>query len=569
MKLVIILICLYDEEIKLICQPSYHAMSELTSMQAACWFGRFSHAILGGVSAHLYAEFENQSIDPQKLNIAIERLYKEHDILKLSINTNGIPFILPNSIHNKLEIEDFSKLDDNEIERCLLEKRQQWTHQQLDLAHGQTVKFSLSILKNNIFRLHIDTDMIAIDPSSFCRLMEDLALFYEAPNSTFSPPPDFFAWYDQIRTNTDLKKLQHRDRLWWKNRLPSIPPAPSLPFINGTKKTVKSDRLSTWLTPNERKSLQRLARKKCITLSSLVLGLFAYQLGNTTQDRTYRLNIPIFWREPILKEIQRSIGDFTNLSIMNVHMENATTLAMFCKKIADQLFDLLEHSHYSGVNIMRDLSRYHGNTQLAPVVFTAALDLEGENLFSERVHHAFGSMNWVISQGPQVALDAQIANLNGGILLNWDVRLDALPQEWVNTLFTSFTSLLKNIATHPEELDVPLNDWEQAIPSNAISESSLSTVLITENQTPSPKVSLENKAITQNKLFNIYLEALGQTPYKSTPDLISFTSLGLRPHHLKIITKRINEEYSLQLSPAQLVSCRNVVEVEKLLTQYI
>lgn len=51
MQLVIIFICLYDAETRLICQPSYRSMCELTSMQAACWFGRSGNATLGGVAA--------------------------------------------------------------------------------------------------------------------------------------------------------------------------------------------------------------------------------------------------------------------------------------------------------------------------------------------------------------------------------------------------------------------------------------------------------------------------------------------------------------------------------------
>ena len=61
----------------------------------------------------------------------------------------------------------------------------------LDLSQGQTARFSVSVLKNNIFRFHIDTDMIAIDPSSFLNLMEDLSLFYEDPEISFSRPPNF------------------------------------------------------------------------------------------------------------------------------------------------------------------------------------------------------------------------------------------------------------------------------------------------------------------------------------------------------------------------------------------
>ena len=33
--------------------------------------------------------------------------------------------------------------------------------------------------------------MIAIDPSSFLNLMEDLSLFYEDPEISFSRPPNF------------------------------------------------------------------------------------------------------------------------------------------------------------------------------------------------------------------------------------------------------------------------------------------------------------------------------------------------------------------------------------------
>jgi hypothetical protein len=34
------------------------------------------------------------------------------------------------------------------------------------------------------------------------------------------------------------------------------------------------------------------------------------------------------------------------------------------------------------------------------------------------------------------------------ILVNWDIRLDALPKEWITNLFESFIHLLKNLAAH-------------------------------------------------------------------------------------------------------------------------
>lgn len=141
MQLVIIFICLYDAETRLICQPSYRSMCELTSMQAACWFGRSGNATLGGVAAHLYAEFDGQFIDLQKLHLALQRLYKEHPILRLSLSADGIANIMSEKTQQILEVDDFSKLSDYQIEQMLMQKREQWTHQKLDLSQGRLQDF--------------------------------------------------------------------------------------------------------------------------------------------------------------------------------------------------------------------------------------------------------------------------------------------------------------------------------------------------------------------------------------------------------------------------------------------
>jgi len=65
-------------------------------------------------------------------------------------------------------------------------------------------------------------------------------------------------------------------------------------------------------------------------------------------------------------------------------------------------------------------------------------------------------MDWAISQGPHVALDAQVASYDGRILVNWDIRLDALPRDWITTLFDRFITLLKETATTPEIMARPV-----------------------------------------------------------------------------------------------------------------
>ncbi|MBD8254355.1 amino acid adenylation domain-containing protein [Pseudomonas fluorescens] len=432
-------------------------MRELTSMQAACWIGRTAHAFLGKVSAHLYAEFDGHCIELERLRKALEQVCRLHPMLRVRLNAEGLQSIAAMDQSPLLEVEDLRSISEEEVAQRLLCKREEWTHQQLDLCQGPAARFCVSLLANDAFRLHVDTDMIAIDPSSFRTLIEDLAELYEHPEAALPHTPSFFDWYDKARTDSALKTARDRDRRWWRERLPDIAPAPTLPFLETPPDQPHSDRLSTWLGPEERQALQRLARERRITLSTLMMGVFAAALGAQTGDKRFRLNVPTFWRPALVGEVERIVGDFANMLILDIDLEAARSLAELCRQLAGNMVDLLEHCAYPGVNLMRDLSRHHGAAQLAPVVFTAGLDLSGADLLSERVRRVLGPMNWVVSQGPQVALDAQVVCADGGILINWDIRLDALPPAWVSEFFHRFVLMVREVAACSAVLDQPLS----------------------------------------------------------------------------------------------------------------
>ena len=432
-------------------------MRELTSMQAACWIGRTAHAFLGRVSAHLYVEFDGHSIELDRLREALGRASLLHPMLRMRVDAQGLQSIASMDQSPQLEVADLRAMTEPEAARHLLAKRETWTHQQLDLSHEPGARFAVSLLTDDRFRLHVDTDMIAIDPSSFRTLMEDLARLYEQPDDTLPNTPSFFDWYDKVRVDPALKAARDRDRAWWRERLAHVAPAPTLPLLEHPPEQAHSHRLHTWLGPAERQALEQVARERRITLSTLMMGLFAAALGAQTGDRSFRLNVPTFWRQPLVDDVERVVGDFANVLILDVDIESAATPAALCAQLAKKVVGLLEHCAYPGVNVMRDLSRHQGSPQLAPVVFTAALDMPGGDLLSPRVRRVFGSMNWVISQGPQVALDAQIACADGGILINWDIRLDALPLPWVTTLFDRFVAITQEVAADSRALDQTLN----------------------------------------------------------------------------------------------------------------
>jgi mycobactin phenyloxazoline synthetase len=111
------------------------------------------------------------------------------------------------------------------------------------------------------------------------------------------------------------------------------------------------------------------------------------------------------------------------------------------------------HSSYPGLSVLRDLGRHRGAPVLAPVVFTSALGL-GE-LFCRDVTEAFGAPSWIISQGPQVSLDAQVTEFDGGVLLNWDVREDVFPAGVIDAMFAHHVDELRRLASGVDEWEAP------------------------------------------------------------------------------------------------------------------
>ena len=430
-------------------------MLNLTPMQVAHWVGREADEILGKVTPHLYLEFEGQGLEAERLAVAVEKLCRRHPMLSLRIDAEGHQTVDAVGRPLRLDVEDMTVLDTEALAHRLAAKREEWSHRRADLRVAPPAAVSLSLLPEGRARLHVDTDMLAIDPASMRIVMEVLARFYEggADEGELSAesPPSFFSWAERLASDPELRAQRERDRLWWRQHIADIPGAPPLPFLpDDASRAVHTDRFAATLSPAERSSLEQVARRCCVTTSTLLLGVFALSLSQATATEKFRLSVPGFWRAPLVEGVDGIVGEFSNVLVLGVDIRPAESLERLLARLVGDMNGLLAHQSYPGVSVMRDLSRLHGGLQTSPVVFTAGVDLPGGELFSERVGRVFGPMIHTVSQGPGVALDAQVAALDGGLLINWDVRLDALPESWLRALFDTYAALLRRLAASPD-----------------------------------------------------------------------------------------------------------------------
>jgi mycobactin phenyloxazoline synthetase len=430
-----------------------HEPFPLAPMQHALWVGRQDNQWLGGVAGHLYVEFDGGAIDPERLQAAATRLALRHPMLRVQILPDGTQRIRPlaECPNFPVTVHDLRDLEPDVVDQRLADIRAAKSCQQLDDA---VFELAVSLLAGQRSRLHVDLDMQAADAMSYRTLMADLAAFYQGrqlPELNYSYPE-----YRRAIAGGESRQepLREASRDWWAHRIPQLPDPPALPEAPGQHSAPISSRRWHWLHPTTRDALFTAARARGITPAMALAGSFANTLAVWSSSSRFLLNVPLFGRQPLHPDVDLLVGDFTSSLLLDIDLTHTTSPVARAHAVQEAMRAAAAHADYSGLSVLRDLARHRCAQVLAPVVFTSALGL-GE-LFRSDVIKAFGTPGWIISQGPQVSLDAQVTEFDGGVLVNWDVREDVFPAGVIDAMFAHHIDELRRLAS--------ADDWDAPCP---------------------------------------------------------------------------------------------------------
>ncbi|MFD3596609.1 AMP-binding protein [Nocardia sp. NPDC058640] len=422
----------------------------LAPMQHAYWIGRSEAQELGGVAAHLYVEFDGADVFPERLERAVEQLLSRHPMLRTRFLPDGTQQTLDRPGRAVFSVTDLREATTAEVDQRLEQLRDARTHQRMAVEDGQVIDIALTRLPDARTRLHLDVDMLAADAMSYRILITDLARLYHGEQL---PPQDYtfrqyladHAPHSQAGNvaSPSLADERARDRAWWQNRLADLPGAPELPQAQQLSDSTRTIRLHRWLSPEAKAQVFDAAHARGITPAMALASVFAETIGGWSAQRRFLLNLPLFHREPVHPQVDGVVGDFTSSVLLEVDVTQPATVADRARALQQRLHEAGAHSAYSGLEVLRDLGRHRGEPVLAPIVYTSALNL-GE-LFPDTVTDTFGTPVWIISQGPQVLLDAQITEVRGGLLLNWDIRESAFPPGMVEAMFTRYIEAIERL----------------------------------------------------------------------------------------------------------------------------
>ncbi len=197
----------------------------LTDMQTAYLLGREEALELGGVSSHVFHEFEGDW-DIPRLEAAFQRVIDRHDALRMRIAGDGARVLPRGRVRAQIPVID-ARGAEGEARRAAI--REGMSHQVMHTARVPLVEMR-ALRTDRGMSLFVSHDGLVIDGLSMCLFFRELVTFYRTPAVDLPPLGTGFAELSREMLPAADTLPAIRARQYWQEAAPKLPPAPALPL---------------------------------------------------------------------------------------------------------------------------------------------------------------------------------------------------------------------------------------------------------------------------------------------------------------------------------------------------
>lgn len=426
----------------------------LTDIQQAYWVGRSGAYALGNVATHCYFEIESDDLDLERVGQAWQRLIDHHEMMRAVILPDGGGQQILDAVPlYRIRTRDLRKRSRKETEAELSATREKMSHQILSTDRWPLFDVRATRFGENRTRIHVSFDNLIFDGWSMIHLLNEWSRLYRAPDASL--PALDLSFRDYVLALEKLRGSERyeRDRDYWFQRLPDLPPAPELPLAQNpdTLESQRFTRMEFTLHRDKWRRLKKRAARHNLTPSGILLAAFAEVLGAWSKSPCFTINLTLFNRLPLHPQVNRIIGDFTSLTLLAADLSAGDDFLQRAENLQQQLWRDLDHPHISGVQVLRELGRRNnerGGTVM-PVVFTSALGVEHTHDGLSGMD-LLGNLVYSITQTPQVWLDHQVMEQRGNLMLVWDSVQGLFPEGLLAAMFEAYRRLVTSLADDEE-----------------------------------------------------------------------------------------------------------------------
>ena len=419
----------------------------LAPMQQAYWVGRTDGQALGGVAAHFYAELDGNAVEPGRLTAAVHALLRRHGMLRARFLADGTQQIMAVSPWEAVTVHRFDDLPDAMVADELERVRQRLSHRRFDVERGEVFDVQLSVLPRGRTRLHLNIDMLVADASSFQLILGELAVLYSEPER---PLPSLGYTFPRYLATLPARRADARARAveYWDERLPEMPGGPQLPLATDPRH-LSGARVGRRFHVIDRPQWDQLAdrsRSAGLTLPVTFATAFAEVIGawrlgeavppqpaalrprdgaSRRAEHRRRLQQPARARNRrVRRALVRRASPAPPGPVARRHRPRRATRASRCCAT----------------------SRASARTTASPRRWCSRARSAWASCSTTSSAGELGEPGWTTSQTPQVWLDQQVTERDGGLLVNWDVVEALFPVGMVDAMFAAYVGLLEWLA---------------------------------------------------------------------------------------------------------------------------
>lgn len=375
--------------------------------------------------------------------------------LRAKVTEVGFEILERDEIDYEIKIVNLQKMAEREKVDTLSKIREDFSEYVFHTEEPPLFKVLITKrIEGNFF--HLLVDLIVSDFASVQLLISEMGeLLKGASLEKIRYKFSDYAMFNQQRKGS-LK--WHQDRMYWLERLKKLPEAPILPqdgrAADKCENTYEFYRFQKHINQSDWKRIKEIAGEYGVTVSSVLIGIYAEVISRWSSNKHFTLNLPIQNRPTIGNNTNSIVGDFTAVNLLEVNVTQNMSFIERVKEITKRLMEDLEHNSFSGVEVLRELSKVSEEKELLmPIVFTGVLKTDG----------TVGTIEYGFSHTPQVWIDCQIVDeidsedQEKGLMISWDTRKGAIKESIVTEMFESFTETIRILGIkHSEEWKNPL-----------------------------------------------------------------------------------------------------------------
>jgi pyochelin synthetase len=416
----------------------------LTLLQRGYLIGRGDSVELGNVASHIYHEVDGLW-DVDRLEAALRLVVARHGMLRTCFTDDGLQVTEP-EVEVAIGRLDLRGASESEQQARLAELREERSHRILPIDRAPMLAVDVTLLSDELMRLHIGHDGLVMDGISMFMFFIDWHQAYADGTEPGGPAvafADYVASLEAMASSAPVK----RSRDYWLDRLDDLPPHPDLPLA-ANPASISQPRFTQFearLSAGSWSQLKARAAAAGLTPTVILLAAYAETLARWGAGNRFTLTTTVANRPPIHPNIADAIGNFSQTLLVEIGIDRSQTFTERAQSLQTRLRRDLDHRHFSGIEVLRELARRDsGADPRMPFTFNSTIGYVREDVDGSAVD-LFGPEIYTSSQTPQVWLNAFAFEYHGGVLVQADAVNGLFPDGMVAAMMGGYQRLLDQL----------------------------------------------------------------------------------------------------------------------------